>query len=300
MRVGAVDIGTNSMRLLVAESEDGTLREIVRETQVTRLGQGVDATGLLDTDAIERTLTVMESYGATLSEARVDRVRAIATSASRDAANRDEFFDRVEEALGFRPDLVSGEAEAELSFSGARRGLEVEGPVVVCDIGGGSTEFVFGREAVEYARSVNIGSVRLTERVVPDRPAPSAQLAAGREEAETLMADVVLPGRPAAAVGVGGTFTSLAAMNLDLETYRSETVHGSTVSYQDLLSLVEWLSGMTVEETASIPSLMPARAPVILAGAIVAVAACLTIDVGRIEVSEHDLLHGVAWELLGE
>ncbi|HEY5578554.1 MAG TPA: Ppx/GppA phosphatase family protein [Acidimicrobiia bacterium] len=297
MKAGAVDIGTNSMRLLIAEATPDGMREVARQTVVTRLGQGVDSTGRLDPEAMGRTLAVLAEYGSELYSHDVAAVRAVATSASRDASNTDEFFEAVEEVLGFPPEVISGDEEARLAFAGATA-LSPERPCLVIDIGGGSTEFVFGWDRPVYTRSVDIGSVRLTERNLLNRPADAEQILDARKHVEQLLEELILPEPPLGAIGVAGTFTSLAAINLDLEEYDSSRVHGSTLTYSDLLSLVDFLSGMTLTETEAIPSLDPARAPVILGGAVVALTALLELDLDAVTVSEEDMLHGIARELL--
>jgi len=299
VKAAAVDIGTNSMRLLIAETTPDGMREVARQTVVTRLGQGVDSTGLLDPDAMARTLAVLAEYGSELYSHEVATVRAVATSASRDASNTDEFFEAVEEVLGFRPEVISGDEEARLAFAGATS-LSSERPCLVIDIGGGSTEFVFGWDRPTYTRSIDIGSVRLMERELPHRPAHGEQVLNARRHVEHLLEELILPEPPRVAIGVAGTFTSLAAINLDLEEYDSSRVHGSTLTYSDLLSLVDFLSGMTLTETEAIPSLDPARAPVILGGAVVALTALLELDLDAVMVSEEDMLHGIARELLLE
>lgn len=298
MKAAAIDIGTNSMRLLIAESSEDGLHEIGRQTVVTRLGQGVDSTGELDPEAMARSLSVLAEYGSELYSEEVDAVRAVATSAARDAANRDEFFDAVDEVLGVSPELISGEEEARLAFAGATRVTD-EKPALVIDVGGGSTEFVLGHDTPTYTKSIDIGSVRLTERIIPDRPAKPEQVAEARAHVDELLSELVLPEPPAAAIGVAGTFTSLAGINLDLEVYDRAAIHGSALSYSDLLSLVDFLAGMTVAESEAIPSLDPARAPVILGGAVVAVSSLLALDLDEVHISEQDLLHGIVGELLG-
>jgi exopolyphosphatase/guanosine-5'-triphosphate,3'-diphosphate pyrophosphatase len=297
MRVGAIDIGTNSMRLLVAEVEDGDVQWLDRRTTVTGLGVGVDAHRRLDEAAVDRTIEVLAGYGRVLAEAGVKACRGIATSATRDAANREEFLDRAEQALGFRPDVVSGDEEAALAFAGATRSVEAAPPYVVIDIGGGSTEFVFGVDHPEYRTSVDIGSVRLTDRILRDRPAPAEQLAFAEDAAAEILSSAELPAGSAHVIGVAGTFTSLSAISQDLPAYDPGRVHGSTLTVTRLAELVLYLSLLTVEETAAIPSMDPARAPVILAGAVVAVEAVRRCGVAAVHVSEHDSLDGVALEL---
>ena len=290
----AVDIGSNSMRLLVVDDEGVERR---REARVTGLGGGVDRSRRLSGDAVERTLGVLAEYGEAMRESGVDRVRAVATSATRDAENREGFLDQAERALGVRPEPISGVEEARLSFAGATRDVPGSGPYVVVDIGGGSTEFVWGDGEVE-AVSVDIGSVRLTDRVLTDRPASFDQLEAAMRQVEELFVAEVGP-VPVfrVAVGVGGTWTSLAPIVLQLSVYDREAVHHSTLERIDVDRLVERLAAMSIEETERIPALDPARAPVILAGAVVARESMRFLGASSVLVSEHDLLDGIVSEL---
>lgn len=299
MKVGAVDIGTNSMRLLVAEVERGTIEWLDRRTTVTGLGRGVDASGRLEPEAMARTIEVLAGYGAAMSQAGVEARRAVATSATRDAENRDEFLDGAEAALGCRPDVINGAEEAALAFRGATRELSESAPYVVIDIGGGSTEFVFGVDEPSYRISLDIGSVRLTDRILSDRPARPDQIAAAENLAAELFSAVALPDEPGVVAGVAGTFTSLSAISQDLPAYDPGRVHGSILTATRLAELSLYLSLLTVAETASIPSLDPARAPVILAGAIIAEQAVRRCGAPQVVVSEHDLLDGVALGLGG-
>jgi exopolyphosphatase/guanosine-5'-triphosphate,3'-diphosphate pyrophosphatase len=252
----------------------------------------VDESGVLAPDRIEGSLAALARFGAEMDQQGVQRRAAIATSASRDAANREEFFDLARSALGVMPRLISGEEEARLAFSGATRELDLPGPVVVSDIGGGSTELV----TAEGGSSYEIGSVRLTERAVPTRPAPPREMAAARALAGEMFAGVKLA--PAATIGVAGTWTSLAAIALGLTAYDRERVHRSALARSDLVSLIEALAPMTVEQTAAIPSLDPKRAPVILGGALVAEAVMDALKIDEVIISEHDTLDGVAIRLL--
>ncbi|MGH8914991.1 MAG: exopolyphosphatase [Acidimicrobiia bacterium] len=288
MKVGAVDIGTNAMRLLIT---DGT-NEAGRWTEITGLGRGVDRNGALSPEGIEETLAALARFGARMDMEGVERRMAIATSAARDASNRDVFFDLADSALGVRPTLVSGEEEAHLAFAGATGGVDAEVPIVVSDIGGGSTEFVTAESGV----SIDIGSVRLTERAIPTRPAPPAEIEAARSLVADLFGDVDYG--LGTLIGVAGTWTSLAAIALGLPEYSRDRVHGSRITRYELGSVIGSLAGRTVEETAAIPALHPKRAPVILAGALVAegVMDCLGAD--DVLVSEQDTLDGVAMELL--
>lgn len=285
MTTGAIDIGTNTVRLLI---RDGA-RELERRSTVVGLGVGVDATGRLAPDAMERALAVLAGYGALLDRHRVSRRRAVATSACRDAANAPEFLDRVETVIGVRPEVIPGTEEAELSFRGATAALPGAGPTLVIDPGGGSTEFVFGVDRVEYSRSVDIGSVRLRDRLLPMQPAPAAAVAAAREECRRVMDAVKLPAAPQRIIGVAGTFTSLAAIHLELAVYDRNRTHGTVMLLSDLDALVDRLARLSIVEIAAIPAMEPKRAPVMLSGAIVAAEAVRLAGDGVV-VSEFDLL----------
>ncbi len=285
----AVDIGTNSMRLLIV-GPDG---EIVRRQQVTGLGRGVDATGRLDPEAVDRTVAVLTEYGQAMRLHGVNRARAVATSASRDAANAGAFLDRAEKVLGIRPEVVSGGEEARLSFSGATDHVDGDGPFLVIDIGGGSTEFVWSDEEATHGVSIDIGSVRLTERVPVSRPATFEEVQSASGVAESAFDLLELPGREWKAIGVAGTWTSLAAVAADLPVYDREVVHGYRLSRHAVDRLVVLFSSLTLSQTAAIPALDPARAPVILAGSIVARETMRHAELTEVIVSEHDLLDGV-------
>jgi len=303
MRVAAVDVGTNTTRLLLAKVPSGAMPRGARlewedrRVTITRLGQGVDVTGRLDDEAIGRTIAVLAGYGTVIRGADVEAVRAVATSAVRDAENRAELLDRAEIALGVRPEVISGAEEAELAFGGATTGVTAELPAIVIDLGGGSTEFVMGSGAVEYARSVDIGSVRLTERRLLRQPAQPEDVDVARHHVDEALSSLHLPGPYATAIGVGGTLTALAAVVLQLPAYDPRLVHGTILGASDLSELIERLAPMTVASIAQIPSLDPARAPVILGGAIVAERALRVIGASQVTVSESDLLDGVALSL---
>jgi exopolyphosphatase/guanosine-5'-triphosphate,3'-diphosphate pyrophosphatase len=278
-KVAAVDIGTNSMRLLMVQKiGDGTV-ELGRWERVTGLGTGVDEKGALQEEAMDRTLLTLAEFGARMNKAGVEQRRAVATSAARDSSNREQFFDRAELALGVRPELITGEEEARLSFTGATvsRGSNV----LVIDIGGGSTEFVTSEGGTSY----DIGSVRLTDRVLKERPASSEQLTAARAMvAESFLAVTPFTGP---VVGVAGTWTSLGA------------IEGSdSLTRESVTAWIDRLAGMSVEETAAIPNLDPARAPVILAGTVIAEGAMTAVGATTIEVSRQDLLDGIVAGLL--
>lgn len=290
MRAAAVDIGTNSMRLLIVEKIGQGLVELGRWQRVTGLGRGVDGTRLLSEEAMDRTLLVLAEFGGRMADAEVTVRRAVATSASRDAANRGVFFNRAELALGVRPEVISGEAEAALAFAGATTGLTLPGPYVVVDVGGGSTEFV----TAEGGRSFDIGSVRLTDRSLPNRPASDEELTAARGAVVSVFSRVASTNSATGTVlGVAGTWTSLAGIK-----FGRVDVHLMEVTRAEVSDLVDRLARLSVEETADLPGLDPARAPVILAGAVVAESALLALGAEKAVVSEHDLLDGVVAGLL--
>lgn len=290
MKVGVVDIGTNSMRMLITDgvSDEG------RWVEVTGLGRGVDASGRLSDEAIDATIEVLSEFGRIMDEGSVQKRRAIATSASRDATNRDEFFDRVRGVLGVTPELISGEEEGGLAFLGATSDLEFTSPAVVSDIGGGSTEFV----SEGMARSIDIGSVRLTDRTLRNRPPTEGEMSRSRALLAELFAEIERTDWRTL-IGVGGTWTSLAAMIHEVVPYEHDEIHGSEVTAAEVSDLVSRLAELTVEETAALPGLHPKRAPVILAGAMVASAVMETVGLETTIVSERDTLDGAAAELMG-
>jgi exopolyphosphatase/guanosine-5'-triphosphate,3'-diphosphate pyrophosphatase len=288
VNVGVVDIGTNSMRLLITNR----VGEVGRWVEVTGLGRGVDRTGALSPEAIQDSLVALARFGSRMDSEGVESRIAIATSASRDASNREMFFDLAESALGVRPILITGEREARLAYAGAARTTGLEPPLVVSDIGGGSTEFV----TAEAALSVDVGSVRLTERAIPSRPPRAAELATARAMVDKLFAEVDLV--VGTLVGVAGTWTSLAAIAQELPRYSRDLVEGYRLTKVGLEGVIEMLVGKTLEETAAIPSLDPKRAPVILAGSLVACGVVDALGVDEVLVSEHDTLDGAAMELL--
>jgi exopolyphosphatase/guanosine-5'-triphosphate,3'-diphosphate pyrophosphatase len=292
MIVGVVDIGSNSVRLLIVDGDGERLREV----EVTALGSGVDRTGRFSEERVVATLDVLGRYREIMERVGVGRRRAVATSATRDAEDGAAFIERAARVLGVVPEVISGTEEAELSYLGATASLDGRLSTVVIDIGGGSTEFVYGAGSVNTATSINIGSVRLTERSLPSRPALAAEL----REARTAVArefQVLSPSEAVdRAIGVAGSFTSLAAIAIDLPEYDRDRVHGSVLTAASIHGLIERLSEMTIAETAAIPSLDPKRAPVLLAGAVIAEGALQAVGVDEITVSEHDLLDGMALE----
>jgi exopolyphosphatase / guanosine-5'-triphosphate,3'-diphosphate pyrophosphatase len=304
-RVAAIDCGTNSIRLLIAESKPGGgLVELDRRIEIVRLGQGVDATGEFHPDALRRTFAATESYAKIISDAGVptDNIHFVATSASRDARNRDEYFDGIRQRLGVLPDVISGDTEARLSFTGALSGVQPEGdPVLVMDIGGGSTEFIVGSAdgTMTSAISLDIGSVRLTERFLKKSPPAEDDLAQAVSYVDRMLdgSGIDLPSI-GTWIGVGGTVTTLAGLCLELEHYDREQVHGSSIPIHDVGALLRRLSSLTVEEIRALPSMHPGRADVIAGGALVAARVAERLHVPDLIISETDILDGIAFDLL--
>ena len=299
MRVAAVDCGTNSIRLLVADVDGRTKHDVHREMRVVRLGQDVDRTGVLAPAAIERTRVALVDYAATCRELEVERIRMVATSASRDAANRGEFTDMVRDVLGVEPEVISGDEEAALSFDGATRGLDpADGPFLVLDIGGGSTEFVLGTSAVDAALSVDVGSVRLTERHLLDDPPTESQVSAARADVDAALVrvrDAVPVEMTRTAVGLAGSVTTVAALALQLTTYDSERIHLARVSAEDARAVASRLLGMTSSERAAQAVIHPGRVDVIGAGALILATVVDRLGLAEVLISESDILDGIAW-----
>ncbi|MFI2227289.1 MULTISPECIES: Ppx/GppA phosphatase family protein [Streptomyces] len=298
-RVAAVDCGTNSIRLLVADADPvaGTLVDLDRRMTIVRLGQGVDRTGRLAPEALERTFAACREYAAVIRELGAEQVRFVATSASRDAENRDDFVRGVLDILGVEPEVITGGQEAEFSFTGATRELEGTDEYLVVDIGGGSTEFVVGTEHVEAARSVDIGCVRLTERHVRTDPPGEAEAAAVRADvrAAIALAEETVPLRDARTlVGLAGSVTTVAAIALGLEEYDSAAIHRSRIPYERVVEVAEALRSMTHDERAAIPVIHPGRVDVIIAGALVLQEIMAHVGAKEVVVSEHDILDGIA------
>ncbi|MEU1105455.1 Ppx/GppA phosphatase family protein [Streptomyces tibetensis] len=313
-RVAAVDCGTNSIRLLVADADPSTgeLVDLDRRMTIVRLGQGVDRTGRLAPEALRRTFAACREYAAIIKEHGAERLRFVATSASRDAENRDEFVRGVLDILGVEPEVITGDQEAEFSFTGATKELagsdHLPKPYLVVDIGGGSTEFVVGDDHVRAARSVDIGCVRMTERhlvrdgVVSDPPSEE-QIAAMRADIEAALdlAEQSVPLREARTlVGLAGSVTTVSAIAQQLPVYDSEAIHHSRVSYDRVREITEWLLRSTHAERAAVPSMHPGRVDVIGAGALVLLSIMERIGAREVVVSEHDILDGIAHSCAAE
>jgi exopolyphosphatase / guanosine-5'-triphosphate,3'-diphosphate pyrophosphatase len=295
--VAAIDCGTNSVKLLI-----GDLPAVsVRESRMVRLGQGVDATGALAEEALSRTFAAVDEYAALIRAHGVSRVRFCATSATRDARNSDVFVDGVRERLGVAPEVLSGPEEAALVFAGATRTLhdELEPPVLVVDIGGGSTELVLGDDAPDTGISIDIGAVRLHERHLHDDPPTPAQIAACLADVDAHLDACPVPLADArTAVGTSGTIKTLAAGLLHLPTYDRDAVDGAHLSTAETLDFVDRLVAMTVAERRTLPFMHPGRADVIAAGALIWSRVLTRAGVERYVVSEADILYGIAWSLV--
>lgn len=311
-RVAAIDCGTNSIRLLVADADPATgqLVDLDRRMEIVRLGQGVDRTGRLAPEALERTFAACREYAEVIKEHGAERLRFVATSASRDAENRDDFVRGVLDILGVEPEVISGDQEAEFSFTGATKELtghpDLPGPYLVVDIGGGSTEFVVGDDHVRAARSVDVGCVRMTERhlvqdgVVLADPPTEAQLAAIRADVEAALdlAEETVPLREAhTLVGLAGSVTTVAGIALGLDAYDSTAIHHSRFPYARVAEIADMLVRSTHAERAAIPVMHPGRVDVIAAGVLVLLAIMERAGAAELVVSEHDILDGIAWSI---
>ena len=300
MRVAGIDCGTNSIRLLIADAVDGTLTDVVREMRIVRLGQDVDRTGRLAPEALERTRLALADYAATLTDRGVARVRMVATSATRDAANRADFVAMVHGELGVEPEVISGAEEAALSFRGAVAGLPgVSGNLLVADIGGGSTELVLGGPGSDGLRShsMDVGCVRMTERHLRDDPPTSKQIKATVADLRAAIAhaaaDVPLD-TTATFVGVAGTVTTLAAIALGLDRYDPAAIHGSVLTAEQVGEVTHRLLRMSHAERAALPVMHPGRVDVIGGGAIILRTLLEETGAHQVVVSEHDILDGIA------
>jgi exopolyphosphatase/guanosine-5'-triphosphate,3'-diphosphate pyrophosphatase len=303
MRVAAIDCGTNSIRLLVADGGDDGLVDVTREMRVVRLGQGVDRTGRLASEAIERTRVALADYAATIRDSGAERVRMVATSATRDAENRAEFVTMVERELDVAPEVISGAEEAQLSFRGAVAGLPgVSGRRLVADIGGGSTELVLGDDSgVQCSFSMDVGCVRLTERHLHDDPPTDEQVRRTVEDLRAAIGEAarVVPLAEAdRLIGVAGTVTTIAAIARGLDRYDADAIHGSTMTAAEVADVTDRLLHMAHAERAALPVMHPGRVDVIGAGALVLRELVRATGAGEVIASEHDILDGIALGLL--
>ena len=303
-RVAAIDCGTNSIRLLIADITDGKFREIIREMEIVRLGQGVDKTNSFHPDAISRTLAATEKFASLIKSKGVKKIRFCATSATRDASNRNLFIDGVRDILGIEVEVIPGEEEATLSFLGATKELDQQqAPFLVVDIGGGSTEFVIGSDQVSAAKSVNIGCVRMSERHLNQQPPTSAQIQSAIIDIDKAIAEAaaVVPITTAQTlVAVAGTATTVAAAALDLAEYDRYAIHLSRISAEKVHKVAAMFQRLTRDEIAKLGYMHSGRVDVITAGALVLSRVMAATGATEFVASESDILDGIAWKLAGE
>lgn len=300
-RVAAIDCGTNSIRLLIADITDGKFKEVLRTMEIVRLGQGVDQNKSFHPDAINRTLSAVEKFAQLIASKGVEKIRFCATSATRDAGNRELFTDGVERILGVKVEVIPGEQEAALSFIGATKELsQSDGPFLVVDIGGGSTEFVFGSKTVESAKSVNIGCVRMSERHLNLQPPTMASIAEAIIDIDiaiTQAAKEVPITEAKSLVAVAGTATTVAAAALKLENYDRHLIHLSRISATSVYHVAASFQSMNKDQLANLGYMHPGRVDVITAGALVLSRIMAATGASEFIASESDILDGIAWSL---
>ena len=301
MRVAAIDCGTNSIRLLIADVQGDNFREVIREMEIVRLGQGVDQTGEFHPDAIARTLAAVDKFAIEIARRGVEKIRFCATSATRDARNRDLFIDGVKSRLGVAPEVISGEEEARLSFAGATKELSDSlAPFLVIDIGGGSTEFVIGNRSVEQAKSVNIGCVRMSERHFLSDPATQDEIKSARRDIQVAIAEaaeIVDIKRAKSLIAVAGTATTVAAAALDLPQYDRYAIHLSRISAEKTHEVSEMFLRMNRAERAALGYMHPGRVDVIGAGSLVLSEIVKAVGAKEFIACESDILDGIAFSL---
>ncbi len=297
-RVAAIDCGTNSIRLLIADVTDQGMREVTRQMEVVRLGEDVDTTGQFKVEAVQRTLKVVARYSDEMRRRGVERVRFCATSATRDASNREIFISGVNELLGITPEVIPGVEEAALSFLGATAEMaSADGPFLVVDIGGGSTEFVFGTHSVEKAVSVNIGCVRMHERHLRSNPVDKSELAAAIADIDDAIsrASKEVPITEAKTlIAVAGTATTVAAAALDLDSYDRYAIHLARIPAEEVHRIAHQFQGSSTEQIAALPYMHPGRVDVITAGSLVLSRIMLATGATNFVASESDILDGIA------
>ncbi|MDH2414864.1 Ppx/GppA phosphatase family protein [Nocardioides sp. CER19] len=302
--VAAIDCGTNTIKLLIGTHGSGGLDVAVREARMVRLGQGLDASGVIADEALGRAFAAIDEYAGLIRDHGVDRVRFVATSATRDAGNADAFTAGVRDRLGVEPEVVSGSEEAALAFDGAARHLRhaPDLPVLVLDIGGGSTELIRGSSLTappSAAHSMDVGSVRLHERHLRSDPPTMVEVSACvRDIDDHLDQSPVSPARAATVVGVAGTITTIAAGVLDLPAYDRAAIDQAVLAVEDVHALVDRLVAMTVNERLALPWMHPGRADVIAAGGLILSRVLRRAPVDALVVSESDILDGIAWSLV--
>ncbi|MEY2723517.1 MAG: hypothetical protein RIR93_333 [Actinomycetota bacterium] len=301
-RVAAIDCGTNSIRLLIADIDNGEFKEIVRSMEVVRLGQGVDKNKLFQPDAIDRTLAAVDNFNEEIVSKSVEKIRFCATSATRDATNGSLFTDGVKNILGVEVEVIPGDEEAKLSYFGATKGLkQSDAPFLVVDIGGGSTEFVYGHEKVEFAKSVDIGCVRMSERHLNNQPATMDQVARAIVDIDKAIAQAaaIVPISAAKTlIAVAGTATTVAAAALELKEYDRNLIHLSRISADKVYKVSAMLQSMQKNEIAELGYMHPGRVDVITAGSLVLSRVMAATGASEFVASESDILDGMAWSLV--
>ena len=301
-RVAAIDCGTNSIRLLIADITGDNFKEVLRTMEIVRLGQGVDQNKAFNQDAIDRTLNAVRLFKDQIASKGVEKIRFCATSATRDATNRNLFIDGVRDILGIEVEVIPGEEEAELSFIGATKELrQSDSPFLVVDIGGGSTEFVFGNEKVDFAKSVNIGCVRMSERHLNTQPPSMAQIAQAIVDIDIAIAQAaaVVPITTAKTlVAVAGTATTVAAAALELNDYDRHMIHLSRISASNVHKVAASFQSMNKDQIASLGFMHPGRVDVITAGSLVLSRIMAATGASEFVASESDILDGMAWSLI--
>ena len=300
-RLAALDVGTNSTRLLVADVRDGRIvAELARETVITRLGRGVDRTRRIDPQALRRTLEVLAGYAATCERLGVKARRLVATSATRDAANRQAFLDGARDAVGVAPEVLSGEAEAAAAYLGATADLPEVATTLVVDLGGGSTELILGDGEPTAMLSLDVGCVRLAERHLHHDPPTAAEVAALRRDVDAHLdrvRDTLDPSKAERVLGVAGTVTTVAALALGLDRYDPRRIHLAAVDAAAVAATAERLAAMTVAERAALPVMAPGREDVIAAGALLLDRLVRRFGFPQVIASEADILDGVLLQL---
>ena len=301
-RVAAIDCGTNSIRLLIADIDNGEFKEIVRSMEVVRLGQGVDKNKLFQPDAIDRTLAAVDNFNEEIVSKSVEKIRFCATSATRDATNRSLFTDGVKNILGVEVEVILGDEEAKLSYFGATKGLkQSDAPFLVVDIGGGSTEFVYGHEKVEFAKSVDIGCVRMSERHLNTQPVTMDQVARAIVDIDKAIAQAaaIVPISAAKTlIAVAGTATTVAAAALELKEYDRNLIHLSRISADKVYEVSAMLQSMQKNEIAELGYMHPGRVDVITAGSLLLSRVMAATGASEFVASESDILDGMAWSLV--
>lgn len=301
-RVAAIDCGTNSIRLLIADISGGKFKEVLRDMEIVRLGQGVDENKSFHPDAINRTLAAVEKFKNQLAGKGVEKIRFCATSATRDAANRDLFIEGVRQILGVEVEVIPGEEEARLSFNGATKELlQSDAPFLVVDIGGGSTEFVYGNKEVEFAKSVDIGCVRMSERHLKSQPVEMSQVAQAIIDIDKAIAQaaaIVPISKAKTLVAVAGTATTIAAAALELKTYDRYAIHLSRIPAEKVHKVSAAFQAMTKSDISKLGFMHPGRVDVITAGSLVLSRVMAATGATEFVASESDILDGMAWSLI--